>query len=110
MNKVLFCIKTVHTIIWAFYVLVIGYIIYAGIIDKIDVYLFTAIGLVLLEGILLLFNRWRCPLTILGDNYSDSHEVGFDIFLPKWLAKHNKFIFSTIFAIGLIITIYRLLT
>ena len=110
MNKVLFCIKAVHTIIWAFYVFIIGYIVYAGIIDKIDIYLFIAIGLVLLEGIILLFNGWKCPLTTLGYKYSNSHEAGFDIFLPKWLATNNKTIFSAIFAIGLIITIYRLIS
>lgn len=109
MNKVLFSIKTVHTIIWALYVFIIGYIVYAGIFNKIDIYLFTAIGLVFLEGIILLFFRWKCPFTVLGYNYSDNHEVGFDIFLPKWLAKHNKSIFTTIFVIGLIIILYRLL-
>ena len=110
MNKLLLWIKTVHTIIWAFYVFIIGYIVYASIIDKIDVYLYSAIGFVLLEGVILLFFRWKCPLTILGYNYSDNHEIGFDIFLPKWLAKHNKAIFTTIFVIGLIITTYRLLS
>jgi hypothetical protein len=109
MSKKLFYIKLLHTIIWFFYVFIIGYIIYAGIMNKIDFYLFTAIGLVMLEGIILIIFKWRCPLTVLGYKYTENREVGFDIFLPRWLAKNNKAIFSTIFVIGLLITIYRLL-
>jgi hypothetical protein len=91
------------------YVFVIGYILYAGILNKIDAYLFAAIGAVVFEGLVLIFFDWRCPLTILGSKYSESREVGFDIFLPKWLAKNNKAIFGTVFAAGVIITIYRIL-
>lgn len=110
MGKRLFCIKFIHTIIWLFYVFIIGYILYASVSNIINFYLFIAIGFVVLEGIILLIFKWKCPLTVLGYKYSDNHEVGFDIFLPKWLAKNNKSIFSSIFAIGVIITIYRLLT
>jgi hypothetical protein len=109
MSKKLFYIKLLHTIIWFFYVFIIGYVIYAGIMNKIDFYLFTAIGLVMLEGIILIIFKWRCPLTVLGYKYTENREVGFDIFLPKWLAKNNKAIFTTIFVIGVLITIYRLL-
>ncbi|MDF2840306.1 MAG: hypothetical protein K0Q99_1078 [Clostridia bacterium] len=109
MNKHLFYLKLVHTIIWAFYVFIIGYILYAGIINKIDIYLFLAIGAVLLEGVILMIYKWRCPLTVWGYKYTEDREVGFDIFLPKWLAKNNKAIFTTIFVIGVLITIYRML-
>lgn len=109
MSKKLIYLKLVHTIVWAFYVLIIGYILYAGIINKIDMYLFIAIGSVLVEGIVLVIFKSKCPLTVLGYKYADHHEVGFDIFLPKWLAKNNKVIFGTIYMIGILITIYRLL-
>ncbi|MCX7923104.1 MAG: hypothetical protein N3B21_14000 [Clostridia bacterium] len=110
MGKKLLLIKLIHTVIWLFYVVLIGYILYASICNMINLYLFIAIGFVVLEGLILLIFKWRCPLTVIGYKYSDNHEVGFDIFLPRWLAKNNKSIFSTIFVIGLIITIYRLLS
>lgn len=109
MSKKLFYIKLIHTIIWIIFVFIIGYIIYAGIINKIDFYLFTAIGLVMLEGIILIIFKWRCPLTVLGYKYTENREVGFDIFLPQWLAKNNKAIFTALYIIGVLITIYRLL-
>lgn len=108
MNKKLLLIKLLHTVIWAFFVVVIFYIVYAGMFDKINVLTFIAIGLVVLEGIILLIFKWRCPFTVVGYKYSDTKETGFDIFLPKWLAKHNKIIFTIIFLAGLILVALRI--
>lgn len=108
MSKRLFSIKIAHTVIWLFYVFIISYILYAGIYNKIDVYTWIAIGLVIIEGIVLIIFKGKCPITILGYKYTNNFETGFDIFLPKWLAKNNKAIFSTIFIIGLAIIIYRI--
>lgn len=110
MNKKLFAVKLVHTFIWAFFVLVILYIVYCGLFDRVNIATVIGIGLVIGEGVVLLICGWRCPLTLLGKKYSDTQEDGFDIFLPGWLAKHNKAIFTTLFAIGVVIVLYRLLT
>jgi hypothetical protein len=50
-----------------------------------------------------------CPLTIMARKYSDSEKDNFDIFLPNWLAKYNKLIFTTLYIIGLIIVLIRTL-
>ena len=106
----LILIKLLHTAIWLFYVLIILYTLYAAIIDRIDFYFLIAVCLVLIEGVVLLINDWRCPLTRIGEQYSKDVSVGFDIFLPKWLAKHNKTIFTIIFSASVILAIYRILT
>jgi hypothetical protein len=105
----LFLITLLHTAIWLFYVLIILYTLYAAIMDRIDLYFLIAVCLVLLEGIILIKNGWRCPLTRIGGKYSSDVSIGFDIFLPKWLAKHNKTIFTLIFLASLILAIYRIL-
>lgn len=109
MSKKLFYIKLMHTIIWFFYVLIIFYILYAGIYNRIDLFLWISVGLVILEGIVLIIFKLKCPITILGYKYSDNQEAGFDIFLPKWLAKNNKTIFTIIFMIGILIIIFRMI-
>jgi len=78
--------------------------------DRIGTLLWIAIALIVVEGIILLINGGSCPLTILGEEYTEQTDVGFDIFLPKWLAKNNKAIFTTIYFVGVIIVIYRVLT
>lgn len=108
-NK-LILIKSIHSLIWVFYNVVIFYLLYAVIIGRIDVWVWICIGLVLLEGIVLLAFRWYCPLTLIARNYSDSTRENFDIFLPEWLARHNKFIYTSLFVLALIILSVRLLT
>jgi len=75
-----------------------------------DTLTWIAIALIMVEGIILLINGWRCPLTSLGEKYTEQTDIGFDIFLPRWVAKINKNIFTTIYLIGVLIVIYRLLT
>ena len=106
----LFSIKLIHTLIWAFFVAVIFYILYSGITDTITTYTWIGIGLIIGEGLVLLIFKMSCPLTVVARNYSDSQKDNFDIFLPNWLAKYNKIIFTSIFVVGLILVLYRSLT
>lgn len=100
-------IKIVHTLIWAFFASLIFYTVYAGLFNKVNRYTWIAIGFVLLESFTLIIFKWYCPLTLIARKYSDSEKENFDIYLPNWIAKHNKTIFSIIFAIGLILVFYR---
>ena len=103
-------IKTIHTAIWLFMSVVIFYLLYAVISNKIDKWIWICIGIVALEGMLLLFFRGVCPLTILARKYSDSTKANFDIYLPNWLAKYTKLIYVTIFIVIIIMLIYRLIS
>lgn len=106
-NKLLL-IKLVHTLIWAFFVSVIGYILYAGISNEVGTPVWIAIGLIVFEGIVLLMNKGKCPLTPLAAQYTNNTDDNFDIFLPKWLARNNKIIFSLIYFLGVALVIYRI--
>jgi hypothetical protein len=106
----LIVIKTIHTAVWVFYNVVIFYLLYAVTANKIDKWVWICISLVLLEIIILILFKRMCPVTLLARKYSDSSKGNFDIYLPEWLAKNNKLIYSIIFSIGLLILTYRLLT
>lgn len=105
-NKLL-AIKLLHTLIWLIFVVVIFYVVYSGITGIINTYTWLGIGFVIGEGIVLLLFKMFCPLTVLARKYSDSQKDNFDIFLPNWLAKHNKLIFTTIFLIGLVLVVIK---
>ncbi len=109
MNRKLLYIKLLHTLIWLFFNVVIFYLLYAAIVGQIDIWVWVCVGLVLLEGLVLLIFKWFCPLTIITRNYSDSTMDNFDIFLPNWLARHNKRIYTSLFVIALCILAYRLI-
>ena len=63
--------------------------------------------LVTIECVVLALNRGRCPLTDLAVHYTDARADNFDIYLPNWLARHNKLIFSILFLAGEMIDLAR---
>lgn len=102
-------IKIIHTLIWLFFNGVIGYMLYAVISNRMNTLLWVGYGLVMIEGVVLLLFKWQCPLTILARRYSASSRENFDIYLPEWLAANTKTIYTGLFAIISLITLYRLL-
>jgi hypothetical protein len=105
----LILIKIIHTLIWIFFNVVLFYMAYAVIVNKINKFVWIGIGLILLEGTVLLIFSKMCPLTIMARTYSDSTKDNFDIYLPNWLAKYNKLIYTTFFIIIVFGIIYRLI-
>ena len=92
-------IKLVHTAVWLFFAGCIVAIPIAGAMGR---FLQAGVlsGLVLLECVILAVNRGRCPLTDLAEPYTDERAENFDIYLPLWLARHNKTIFGSLFVLG----------
>jgi len=105
----LFWIRLVHTLIWA---------VFAGAILAIPVAtasgnLGLALGLSLLvvvEVVILVVNGMRCPLNAVAGRFTEARPDGFDIFLPPWLARHNKLIFGTLFVVAELYLLWRWLT
>ncbi len=92
-------IKTLHTAIWAVMVACILTIPWAAWVHRFR--LAAALSAVVwLECGLLAINRGRCPITNVAARYTADREPNFDIYLPVWLARWNKEIFGTLFAIG----------
>jgi len=102
-------VKITHTLVWIWFNVVIFYMLYAVVLNKIDWRVWMGYGLVLAEGVVLAAFNYVCPLTIIAHQYSDSTRDNFDIYLPNWLARNNKLIYTAILIVIAIITIYRLL-
>ena len=102
----LIAIKLLHTAIWLFFAGCIVALPFAGAGNH---FWLAAIlsGIVLIECAVIVFNRGRCPLTDLAARYTPDRRDNFDIYLPVWLARHNKTIFGTIFVLGGLFTLVR---
>lgn len=96
-------IKLIHTIVWAFFA---GSIVLIPILAELGQFkaAFSLISVVLIEVIVILVNRWSCPLTGLAAQYTDDRRANFDIYLPEWLARHNKTIFGLLYFGGVVFT------
>jgi hypothetical protein len=102
-------IKLIHTGIWVFFNVVIFYLLYAVLINKIDKWIWIGLFLIFLEGVVLLIFKNICPVTLVARKYSSSDRDNFDIYLPEWLARYNKQIYSSIVVLIIIILLVRLL-
>lgn len=100
-------IKLLHTAIWAFLVGCILALPIAGFMHRFDWVLILS-AIILFECGTLALNRGRCPLTRLAAKFTDERVHNFDIYLPNWLARHNKAIFGALLVINeLIVLWYR---
>lgn len=101
-------VKLIHTLIWVFFNIVIFYLLYAVLTNNIDRWVWIGYGLIALEGVVLLLFKFTCPLTLIARHYSNSARDNFDIYLPNWLAKNTKLIYTSLMTIIIIITAFQL--
>jgi len=107
-EAVLKMIKAIHTMIWLFFNVVIFYMLYAAITGKLDIWLWIGFALVFLEGVTLIIFKWYCPLTLIARKYSSSSQDNFDIYLPNWLVRNTKLIYTSIVILTVIITLLHI--
>src|SRR5688572_1097207 len=103
----LILVKSIHTLIWIIFVIIIAFVLWSGISANISEYSWLGVGAVLIEVLVLTMFGGSCPLTNIASRYSNSISDNFYIYLPTWLAKYNKLIFGALFLIGLALMLYR---
>jgi len=106
-HKQLILIKLIHTGIWLVLTPIVLYVLWSGITGNITIYSWLAVLTIVAEGLVLLMFKGSCPLTVVAKRYSNSTKDNFDIFLPNWLAKYNKTIFTSLYIVGLLLMLYR---
>lgn len=99
-------IKTLHTIVWAFFAACIIAIPILGFMRYYS-HAVAVVGVVLIEVLILAANRLSCPLTAVAARYTEDRSDNFDIYLPAWVARHNKLIFGLLFLGGTLLTLAR---
>jgi len=99
-------VKLLHTVAWAFFSGCILLVPLAAWQRRFDVAL-VLIMIVTVEVALLVWNRFKCPLTDVAARYTDDRRDNFDIYLPLWLARYNKHIFGSLFAAGVLFTLIQ---
>jgi hypothetical protein len=101
-------IKVLHSLVWAFFV---ACIVAIPVLAWRERFAASAvmISFVLVEVVVLLANDWSCPLTAVASRYTDDRRANFDIYLPLWLARHNKTVFGWLFVLGSLFTLFRYL-
>lgn len=99
-------VKIVHTLAWALFAGCILALPIAAYVRKFGLAALL-IAIVSVEIIVLVANRFRCPLTAVAARYTSDRQPNFDIYLPIWMARYNKEIFGTLFVAGVLFTLVR---
>lgn len=99
-------VRTVHTIVWAFFVTCIVAIPIMAWHER-HTAAFVLALVVFVECVVLLFNHWRCPLTDVAARYTADRRDNFDIYLPEWLARLNKHVFGGLYVAGIVYALAR---
>jgi hypothetical protein len=105
-HRALLAVQIVHTVVWAFFVLcilAIPVLTWRG--ELVSAAWFA--GIVFVEVLVIALNRWRCPLTPVAARFTEDRRANFDIFLPEWLARHNKTIFGALYFAGVVYLILK---
>lgn len=99
-------VRLLHTLAWAFFAACVVAIPVAAWAGRIAIAA-RLIGIVFVEVLILAANAWSCPLTAVAARYTDDRRANFDIYLPEWLARHNKSIFGALYVAGAVMTAVR---
>lgn len=98
-------IKLIHTLVWAVFAGSIFAIPVLASIGSLPV-AWGLIAFVLIEVVVLAVNGMRCPLTGVAARYTAERQDNFDIYLPLWLARHNKQVFGGLYVAGIVYTVW----
>jgi hypothetical protein len=98
-RSALVAVRLLHTVVWAFFA---GCIVAIPIASWRGEHRLAAwlAAVVAVEVVVLLCNRWSCPLTAVAARHTDDRRANFDIYLPLWLARHNKLVFGALYVAG----------
>lgn len=105
MKTKIFLIKSGHSLIYLFMSFCLGYLFYAAITATYNWRLAFAIGMIVLEIIVLSLSGWRCPLSTWARKLGDEtgNDLLSDYVLPDWVAKLTVPFCSFVFISGLVL-------
>jgi hypothetical protein len=102
----LIAIKLLHSAVWA---VIAGCIVALPVVALARRLDWAAVlnVVVLAECAVIGLNKGRCPLTNVAARYTEDRADNFDIYLPLWLARHNKAVFGALFIAGEVVVLWR---
>jgi len=102
-------IKSIHVLFGVALTGGLAVLLYEVIVDRITILTWIAVALFLIEGVVLIANGWKCPLTSYAEKLGSTHGRVTDLFLPKWFADRFFQIYGALLAVALLLLAVRML-
>lgn len=104
-SLVLIVLKAIHTLVWLTMTTANFAGFYLALTGKFTLWFFLCVALLGGEIVVIIANRWHCPLTDVMAAYTSDRAANFDIYLPEWLARNNIRIFSALIMLEIMIVL-----
>ena len=101
-NGCVFTIKTFHSLIFFLMVFCLGYGLYAAITARYDWTVLAALLIIAADGLSIVLNKGRCPLSTLAEHYGAKNGAVTHLFIPRWAARYVFKFFITVLIIEVI--------
>jgi hypothetical protein len=101
-NRKVFIIKSIHLMLFILMCVCLFYILYCAIARTYDWTLITAIVIILINGLSIVLNHGRCPLTTLAEKYGAENGAVTHLVLPKSAARYVFKFFTVVAAIEVV--------
>lgn len=102
-------IKTFHAAVFLLITVALGMLIYEVIVNRITLLGWISVAVIGIEGAVLIFNNWECPLTGYAEELGAEDGQVANLFLPEWLAERVFYIYGVLCVAALIALAIRLL-
>lgn len=99
-------IKLIHTLIFWILSASVLYALFSGVMNHITPWTWVAVGLVVLEGVVLVASGWTCPLTLLAERLGAVRGSVADI-PPEVVCGSDLPICGTTYLVALVVIILR---
>ena len=100
-------LKVTHTAIWVIMTTANFLAFYFALVGRFDWWFFLCVALLGGEIVVIVVNRWHCPLTDVMARYTTERKANFDIYLPEWLARNNIKIFSVLIVLEIMVVLIQ---
>ena len=100
-------IKSLHLAVFVAITIILVAFLYEVAADRIGYVTWATVGIFLGEGLVLITNHGRCPLTAVAEDIGSQHGQVTDILLPKFIADRVWTIYTWLFAAGLVGLVLR---
>ena len=100
-------LKTVHTLVWIVMTTANFVAFYLALVGQFNWLFFLCVALLGGEIVVIVVNRWHCPLTDVMAKYTSERQANFDIYIPLWLAANNIKIFSVLIVLEIMAVLLR---
>lgn len=101
-SLLMFAIQLTHTLVFFALTASIFYLLYSAIANRITRWTKIALGALLVESAIMIFNNWQCPLRGWAEALGAERGSVTDIFLPRWLADRIFVLCTPLYLVGFI--------